>query len=131
MPDYALYTFAIFPVLLIGSCSHQLTPDSYAELPRSREFYTGSILYDTWVYRGTTERGNHLTYTWSRNNFLHDRDFLVDYNIEPPCEFPLTTDKSQWIALAPRVDNEGQLIGFARRSKNIDLYRNQFPTELY
>lgn len=100
-------------VLIATSCASRLNPEKYDQLPKSSGFYGGSIPYDSWVYHGTDQRGNHLTYSWNRGNFVHDRRLIAPTDMIPVDKrFILTDDRAVWRAAKPESNKEGQLVSF-------------------
>jgi hypothetical protein len=100
-------------LVLATSCATKIDPVKYDELPKSSGFYGGSLLYDSWVYRGSDQQGNHFTYSWNRDNFVHDRKFIAPtFTIQVDKRFCLTDDRALWKAAKPKLTEEGQLASF-------------------
>ena len=90
-------------------------------LSPSEGAYTGSYLFDEWVYRGSDQNDHHLTYTWNVKNSIHQRNVVISReNIEIPGAFPLNRDRRQWKPVLLEVDSTGRLLSVQKQERSGD-----------
>jgi hypothetical protein len=89
------------------------------DLPSSEGAYTGSYLFDEWVYRGSDQNDHHLTYTWNVNNSVRQRNVVISReDIEVPGAFPLSQDRRQWEPVLLKFDSTGRLLSLQKQKRS-------------
>ncbi len=110
-------------MLLVG-CAHTISTNEIRSLPTGTEYYTGSILYDPWIYQGTKDDYHYFKYTYPKDSMLRSKRIRIPKSeLGLDFEHPYTKDYEDQTAVCPTFNPSAGFSGFKRTMKIEDRVR--------
>jgi hypothetical protein len=126
MKRISLMIFACAMAIITG-CTSTKNLNELHNFPKGTQFYSGSFLYDTWVYMGTKGDYHYFTYTYPEDSWLKVIRFRIpkdQLNLE--FERQYSKDPKDYISVTP-IHKAKQVVDF---QKTISIFDRDLSPDL-
>jgi hypothetical protein len=116
-----------FMTAIITGCVSTKSLSNLHTLPTGTPYYTGSFLYDPWVYMGSKDNYHYFRYSYPKDSWLRTISFRIpkeQLNLE--FERPYSRETTNHVAVTP-VRKSDQVVAFDRTTSIFERVMSPNP----